>query len=95
MHSSVTIFLLQCDIKITKCPEGVSKASSIYTCNFFLEAAEAVGVDIPFPVPGPGNAGVIVKDESKSGEPVTGSPVLEVMDIDLTGLVAVAAAAGV
>ena len=48
-----------------------------------------------FPAPGPGNAGVIVKDESKSGEPVTGSPVLEVMDIDLTGLVvAVAAAAG-
>ena len=48
-----------------------------------------------FPAPGPGNAGVIVKDESKSGEPVTGSPVLEVMDIDLTGLVAVEAAAGV
>ena len=61
-----------------------------------MEAAEAVGVESPvFPAPGPGNAGVIVKDESKSGEPVTGSPVLEVMDIDLTGLVvAVEAAAG-
>ena len=70
-------------------------ATYIRTCSFFFEAAEAVGVESPPFPPGPGNAGVIVKDESKSGEPVTGSPVLEVMDIDLTGLVAVEAAAGV
>ena len=67
----------------------VSACFLLTPCNFFLEAAVAVGVDSVFIAPGPGNAGTIDNDESISGEPTTGSPVLEVIDIDLTGLVAV------
>ena len=68
----------------------VSACFLLTPCNFFFEAAEAVGVDSVFTeAPGPGNAGTIDNDESISGEPTTGSPVLEVIDIDLTGLVAV------